>query len=336
VTDPFLSESHINQMIEKARALTCSAIEQFKPTAVIAAFSGGNDSIVSTHFACTEFDAMAVHCDTGIGIQKTKDHVWKVASKFNWAMVVRKAEAKGQQGTNTETLANGRWVNGETAYEEIVFNMGFPGPGQHGRAFQRLKQRQLKELGRQLAPNRGEKILIISGIRSDESAIRAGYRRDIQVEPGTKFIWVNPFYWNTSIDFEMYRQEFALPRNPVKDVIGISGECLCGAFASPGEKELIRQVEPETTDYIERLECKARELGFPWGWGQRPPQWWLDKKRGQGFLFPRDNDVPFQPMCVGCPRRAAKRTVKFSQDPNQKTMFNSEQEDISWDDMSGY
>jgi hypothetical protein len=114
-------------------------------------------------------------------------------------------------------------------------------------------------------------------------------------------IWVNPFYWNTSVDFEAYRQEFALPRNPVKDHIGISGECLCGAFAKPAEKEAIRSVDPTMGAYLDSLECRVRDNGYPWGWGESIPTWWQDMNRGQGFLFALD--PTFRPMCVGCKLR---------------------------------
>ncbi len=294
----------VDSMILRGREITLEAMDQFKPIAIIAAYSGGNDSIVSTHFAVTEFKASVVHCNTGIGIKKTTDHVRSTCLRFGWNLTEEVAIPEGRPAPLTDDkLPSGGWVDGETAYEEFVLNFGFAGPGQHHRMYQRLKERSIQRHLRKIKQGtpRGTKVVIISGIRGDESSVRAGYKRAIQ-KNGAE-IWVNPFYWQTATDFEIYRQEFGLPRNPVKDQVGISGECLCGAYSSgESERAAIRTVEPETADYIDRLEVKVRSRGFPWGWGCKPPKWYRDSKRGQGFLFD-SHDKSFAPMCVGCTRR---------------------------------
>jgi hypothetical protein len=85
----------------------------------------------------------------------------------------------------------------------------------------------------------------------------------------------------------------------VKRLCGISGECCCGTFGSRGERDAYRKVDPEFANYLDRLEEKVRER-FPWGWGEGPPQWWIDAKRGQKFFVFDDDEPTFQPMCVGC------------------------------------
>ena len=296
--------SKVESMIAAGRRIVLEAVAEFKPIKVIAAFSGGNDSIVSSHFAITEFLAPILHCDTGIGLQKTRDHVDAVANRFGWELRVERTKLEGRTATTTDAmLPRAGWLNGKTAYEEFVLNFGFPGPGGHPRMYQRLKERAIKQYVRELKEGtpRGSKVLIISGIRSDESAIRAGYKRAIQEDPAWKaMVWINPFYWNTAAEFEMYRQEFGLPRNPCKDKVGISGECLCGAYArAEDERHAIREIEPETADYIESLERLTQERGLPCRWGQRPSRIYREIRRGQSFLF-EPLEPQFMPMCAGC------------------------------------
>jgi hypothetical protein len=232
------------------------------------------------------------------------------ARRFQWDLRVLPAVPEGlSRKTKTgldfdvASLPSGSWDDGGTAYEEYCFNFGMPGPAQHQRMFQRLKQRPIARFQREVKRShpRTATILIISGIRSDESAVRAGYRRDTQKEQGTSRVWVNPFYWNTSVDFEAYRQEFGLPRNPVKDCVGISGECNCGSFAGDNEIERIRTIDPGFARYLEGIARRAQTNGFPWDWGCEPPAWWRDARQGQLFLF--EPIANFRPMCVGCKLR---------------------------------
>lgn len=304
----FDDEERIEKMIAGGKNIVSGAIEQYKPIAILSAYSGGNDSIVSTHFGCENYGALAIHCETSIGLEESRNHVISTCERFKWDLRMQRAQPEGKPNTvDPASLPSGKWCDGETAYEEFVLNWGFPGPGQHGRMFQRLKQRPIAAIQRELkaGQHRHATILIISGIRHDESAIRAGYKRAVMKESGTSRVWVNPFYWNTALDFELYRQEFGLPRNPVKACIGISGECLCGAFAKKSEKEAIRSVCPKMGEYLDQLESRVKMNGLPWGWGEDPPSWFYEARSGQQFLFDlTDGEIEsFRPMCVGCNSR---------------------------------
>ncbi len=306
-----LTGERIDSLIQRGREIVLEAFAEFQPVVkIIAAYSGGNDSVVTSHFAVQEFRAPVLHCHTGIGLRIVRDHVHRTAGRFGWDLIVKHATAEGRTATTTDDqLPPDGWMDGATSYEEYVLNFGFAGPGQHYRMYQRLKERAIREYVRELKDGtpRGTRVIIISGIRHGESAVRAGYKRSVQ-KNGAE-VWVNPFYWESAADFEMYRQEFGLPRNPVKDRLGISGECLCGAFsnASPGERAAIRAIEPDTADYLDHLEARVKARGFPWNWGCRPPKWWMDSKRGQNFLFDSHADSgAFMPMCVGCVRRSSQ------------------------------
>ena len=95
--------------------------------------------------------------------------------------------------------------------------------------------------------------------------------------------------------------DFALPRNPVKEsLLGMSGECFCGAFARPYELEMIQQFAPDVATEIARLEQIAKECGrVQCRWGKRQPG-----ENGQVI-------VRTGPLCSSCDRKAAAAGVLF-------------------------
>lgn len=302
-----LGEERIESMLESGRKIMRDAIEKYKPVAIFAGFSGGNDSIVVTHFACTEFGATAIHANTMIGVEKSREHARKTAAKYGWQFLEKHAVAKGppkkrKDGSafDPSALPTGNWQDGNTAYEEFVFNFGMPGPGQHPRMYQILKERIFEAFKREAKAggSRRDTVMFVSGVRHDESAIRAGYKETVK-KVGSS-IWVQPFYWQTKSDFELYRQEFGLPRNPVTDVVGISGECLCGTMGTRDELDLIEKIEPQTRQYIEGLEARCESLGLPCKWATKPDK---PSKCNPLQLMLFGDEPTFQPACVGCMRR---------------------------------
>src|ERR1700722_3785193 len=107
----------------------------------------------------------------------------------------------------------------------------------------------------------------------------------------TQRIWCSPLYDWTSDDCFKLRQYAGIKPNIVCELIGMSGECLCGAFAKPGELEILRGWPETHSTYlrIKELEMRVREAGFPWGWADPIPDFWKSKKRGQESLFEPDS-----------------------------------------------
>lgn len=307
-------EYRIEDMISAGRRIMEEAIEKYRPVAIFGGFSGGDDSIVATHFAVTQFGAAVAHCNTLTGMETNRQHISRVVEKFGWKLVEKFAVAQGPPKHTRKyidgkrvnlpfdpsTLPTGQWQEGDTAYEEYCFNFGMPGPGQHARQYQRLKERSFNEIRREAkqGKHRNSTVVFVTGIRRDESSIRAGYKRSVSKVGGS--VWVNPFYWHGAADFEAYRQEFGLPRNPVKPVVGISGDCLCGTMGEPGELDLAATLEPQRKYYIQGIEAKCESLGLPCKWATRPPQ----KGNTDDLQRSLFGDGPtFQPACVGCLRR---------------------------------
>lgn len=276
---------------DRARSILDDAIETYRPVAVFAGFSGGHDSLVSTHLTMGHLGdrCKALHINTGIGIEKTRDFVRRVSAGFGWPLVEQSPPDR------YEDLVLGR-VKG--------YPGGFPGPRMHGLMYQRLKERAIRRVVRDHKAFRSrEAVMFVTGIRHDESRVRTGYNRATS-RVGSQ-VWVNPFYFSTHATFERYMVEHGLPRNPVKDACGMSGECLCGAYAHPGEKLRIRVACPKTADYLDDLERRVIEAGFPWLWDQEgPPKWFTQQQKGQPLLgdwFGPQSDGPVTgPMCHGC------------------------------------
>ena len=61
-----------------------------------------------------------------------------------------------------------------------------------------------------------------------------------------------------------------LPVNPVVLKLCMSGECLCGAFAQPGELDVVRGFYPEAAREIDRIAEKVKAAGKHHEWGTRP------------------------------------------------------------------
>lgn len=314
------AERLVDEMLQRGDGITSEAIETHKPVAIFAGLSGGDDSIVATHYATTRWGAAVAHCNTMTGVAINRQHVQAAVDRFGWHLIEKHAVAQGPPKSTRKyidgkrvdlpfdpsSLPTGKWQDGDTAFEEFAVNFGMPGPGMHGRMYQRLKERSFNAIRREAkqGAKRTDCIMIITGIRRDESAIRAGYKRAVSKVGGT--VWVNPFYYSNAAEFELYRQEFGLPRNPVKPVVGVSGDCLCGTFADdPNEIERAGTLDPERQADMERIEGRCESLGLPCKWGTRPPK----NQRTDELQLTLFGDEPeFQPACVGCMRRRPSRS----------------------------
>jgi 3'-phosphoadenosine 5'-phosphosulfate sulfotransferase (PAPS reductase)/FAD synthetase len=158
----------------------------------------------------------------------------------------------------------------------------------HNTMYYYLKERQMLRVCKELCPATGrtQRVLYLTGIRNSESARRV--KREEMRREGA-IVWVNPMLHWTSEDMNTYRRIHQVPRNEVSDLLHMSGECLCGAFAKPDELEMIEDWFPGVVAEIRELEDEAKEKGVDrctWGWGHKKE---LPSKTG--------------PMCAACDLR---------------------------------
>lgn len=242
------------------------AIDNYKPVKVFACFSGGNDSLVSTHLTMTEIsDATVLHVNTGIGIEETRNFVRNTCKEYGWPL-------------------NEMYPPNMT-YEEFVLKYGFPGPAAHRYAYSWLKERAIRKAVRESKRKIKDKVMLVTGVRLSESSRRMGYVKPIQKVGAT--VWVAPIFDMTTPQREEYIDNNELDRNRVSLLLGMSGECLCGAYAKPGELNKLSILFPEVAKQIRELEAKVEAQGVTkhhWGINQ----------------YSKDEKKKFMPFCVGC------------------------------------
>lgn len=269
----FDDEVSISRPVEIIR----KAIAEYQPKKTLLLFSGGHDSLCSTHCSAQilskeGIDFSVYHGNTGIGIRETREYVHQMCKQFSWA------------------LFEGRPARGQT-YEDIIRRYGFPGPATHKYMYRMLKERALRKYVTHTCKSSArarENVLLLTGIRQSESKIRMGYKEYLKKE-GSR-VWYSPIFFWTNDNISEYMEEHQLPKNPVKEAICISGECLCGAFARKEEWIDIKHRFPEAAREIKRLHKIAIAHGHPWEWASNPNEYYRLTKNTQSDLF----------MCVGC------------------------------------
>jgi len=216
-------------------------------------YSGGNDSTVLAHMMRDRAD-YAIHANTTIGIEETRQFVRDTCHGWGLELLERTAP---------------------TSYRELVLERGFPGPAMHYKMFQRLKERALDTVKRELVTNpRKERVLFIAGRRRAESKRRT----NIPLwEVDGSAIWASPLAMWTKLDMNTYRLMAGdVPVNSVSEKLHMSGECLCGAFAKPDELDEIRLWFPDMAAEIDALQDDVKAAGHQepwcrWGHGQGKP-----------------------------------------------------------------
>lgn len=239
-------------------------------------YSGGNDSTTLAHMF-KDWADYAAHCNTGIGIEKTREFVRETCASWDLPLI----EVLPDEGDD---------------YESLVLDQGFPGPGHHFKMYQRLKERGLRKVRRQVVTNpRRERVLFLAGRRREESQRRASIPES---DRQGSIVFVSPLVHWTKEDLNVYRKMHPdVPRNEVSDTLHMSGECLCGSFAHAGELGEIRFWFPEVAAHIDALEEKVAATGkFPaqkckWGWGGAS-----DEKPSQVGALCSSCDARFQPL----------------------------------------
>lgn len=285
-------------MKQSPLAILDEAYERFEPTHVIAMFSGGHDSLVATHIAKQHPKfSFALHINTGIGIEDTRNFVRDTCEE--WGIELREYHADKYVGAKGNPDPQ--------VYEDMVKQHGFPGAGQHSTMYNRLKERPLRQAIRELKRGRNDKTMLITGVRSQESKRRTKHVEKFQIWEGTK-VWVAPIWQFSKGDVNNYIKDNLLSRNEVVDHLHSSGECLCGAYAHEGEKEEIRLFFPEMGLYLDQLEEKVHQEGYPWNWEDGPPKWYSSWKKGQQFVPGLEPEDASQMLCRDCENRHAVLT----------------------------
>jgi 3'-phosphoadenosine 5'-phosphosulfate sulfotransferase (PAPS reductase)/FAD synthetase len=283
-------ETRVRELIRQSRDFVRLAIEDHvyadgrMLAAIVILYSGGNDSTTLAHLFRHEAH-YAAHANTGIGIEETRQFVRDTCRDWGLPLLERMAPRE------------------QDRYRAQVLRDGFPGPAWHGRMYTRLKERALEQVQREVVGNpRKERVLFIAGRRRQESQRRANV--PVMERKGSR-VFVSPLVNWTKLDLTIYRLLCAsdgdpVPVNKASALIHMSGECLCGSFAAPGEREEIAFWFPDAVSEIEALEAEIADRDdIPahrktWGWGADPAKKALDGKPSASGLLCSSCDARFQ------------------------------------------
>jgi 3'-phosphoadenosine 5'-phosphosulfate sulfotransferase (PAPS reductase)/FAD synthetase len=233
-----------DDVIAQARA-------EYKPISAWCLFSGGHDSTVLAHRCRDQYDGLCF-IDTGTALPGVVEFVEEFAASLGKPLRIMQAG---------------------DAWRKLVLELGgFPGPAGHGRAYTRLKERQIRALVKRekVGKHPHSSVMLLTGKRRAESARRAKTTLGIDKRGGQLF--VNPLIDWTAEDMRAYRAKHQLGESDPTSLIHRSGECNCGAFAEPGEREMLQSLWPGWFDTtIGSLEREAKAAGVKaCVWGQRP------------------------------------------------------------------
>lgn len=289
------------------------AVAEHAPVARFCLTSGGGDSTVLAHRCREHFDEL-VHIDTGTAVPGVQDFVREYAEWLGKPLRILEA------GDAYEVMVLGGLA---CRSGDLTPPLGFPGPANHQVAYTRLKERQVEALIRDVKEGhpRTAKIMLLSGTRRHESARRMRTQANRHRCRGAQ-LWVNPLLDWTDAQMRSYREEHELPISDVSALLHRSGECNCGSFAAPGEREMMRSLWPQWFhDRIENLEERAQAAGLAaCRWGERPPD--RPIKDGRVVEATAQLDIPeahvdamledavalepdFSPLCSDCVLRTA-------------------------------
>ncbi len=201
--------------------------------------SGGKDSMSVCHWLAEQNKLeAAVHIQTNVGIRATTDWIQDRCRELGYRLYVIQPQPK-------------------FVYAAFVLQYGFPGPSAHRMIMGLLKYKTMRDFALSLDPKRH---CLISGVRKFESDRRqANYPHPIQHDGR---MWFGcPFFYMTTEEVYRYVHTNGVKITPVHKKMGMSGECMCGSYATRGQKELVREMDPDLADYIKWLEEGVRKFG---------------------------------------------------------------------------
>lgn len=142
------------------------AKDQWSPVKTFCLFSGGGDSSVVAHRLRDHYEAL-VFIDTGTAAKGVREHVEFFADWIGKPLIVEEAGSAYR-----DMVLGGRILSRGENEGKPEPAMGFPGKGQHGKAYTRLKERQIEKVLAKAKEGhpRTASILFLSGVRRDESA----------------------------------------------------------------------------------------------------------------------------------------------------------------------
>lgn len=276
----------IDDMLRESMDIVQRAIIEHQPYAVCLMLSGGDDSITALKVALmlgVKIDYI-IHGVTGTGLKDVRKYVHKVAELCGIKLIE---------------------ANAGTAFEDYVKRKGFFGVGSsaHSFSYHILKvnpfDRAISKYIRRNKPNR--KILLLNGVRVDESENRADNYGDNPYRELRGNIWVNIVHWFSKKQCLDLLEAENFERSPVAIHLGRSGECNCGTMQNEAGRIACANYDPEWGEWMTSIRkyCIAK---FGWDISQNPKKAVIAEMNAK-----TDRLDSFMPMCVGCKAKANRQ-----------------------------
>jgi len=223
-------------------------VKEYGIRSLVCCFSGGKDSLVSTHYVMSELagfepapEIHIVFVDTTVMCPIAIDYVQKISEEFSWNIQILRPEP------DFWTLAK-RW--------------GVPSMKRRWCCFY-LKLKPIFEFVRKLPFQRG----MVTGLRREESERRRN-RRYVEYVKRMKGMEVHAWNYHpllewTEKDVLNYIKKHNLPIPPHYK-LGIGETCMCGAFTHVKELMIMKALFPELFNKFVELEKEFGEDRSAW------------------------------------------------------------------------
>lgn len=269
----------LDDLVKESREIVQKAIIEHEPYSTCLMLSGGDDSITALKVALmlgVKIDYI-IHGVTGTGLKAVKEYVSKVSEICGIKIL---------------------YADAGTAFEDYVKRKGFFGVGKtaHSYSYHILKvnpfDRTISKHIRKGKP--GRKIMLLNGVRVEESENRADNFGDNPYREYHGNIWVNIIHWWEKKDCLNLLEAENFDRSPVSKALGRSGECNCGTMQDEAGRIACSQLDPDWGEWMRNL--RRYVVGkFGFDINQNPSKKQIEEIKKQ--LSTIDT---FQPMCVGC------------------------------------
>lgn len=274
-----IGETPGDELLKESYEIVNKAIIDHNPYAICLMLSGGDDSITALEVALllgVKIDFI-IHGVTGTGLPAVRKYVNEVARIKNIKLIE---------------------ANAGHAFENYVRRKGFFGVGKdaHRYSYHVLKSGPFEKIiSKHITQGqKGRKILLLNGVRVEESENRADNFGDNPYTFRKNLIWVNIIHWFTKTNCLDLLAQNKVERNPVSIILGRSGECNCGTTQSAADRQAASDFDPAWGKWMDAL---RKEITAKFGWDI-----WQNPKKDQLAEVKRISQElsDFMPMCVGC------------------------------------
>jgi len=203
-------------------------------------FSGGKDSLVALDVTIKAIGSEKVevlYIDTGIATPGLKDYVVDIAHRYGLKL----------------NMAGPKYD-----FFKLVERMGFP-MIKYRWCKRYLKIEPLRDFVKQ-AKERYRSILLITGLRKDESWFKAKGSKFYQHPKLDVDVYAPLFEWNSD-HIEKYIITYSLPINPLYKIYGKAYDCWCTVFKTPADFARLAINHPQFFEKFVDAERKLRKGG---------------------------------------------------------------------------